>query len=177
MTQQNDIGEIDFGRFQVVVEREGEDIVSTYVFEDLEKARRFAQDNHMEWYDAQSEVEGMLEPEQLSFDRCPICNSTDLDAGQFEADAEWAACDVRCHNCLATWREVYGPVERTDIQVRQQDRRYWVLDSHDYDHVPNDYVGLVDEKAGGIVAFGAYANILALAQALNGREVFISIDE
>jgi len=51
--------------------------------------------------------------------------------------------------------------------------RYWTIDSHEYGvsqpggFVPDEYVGLVDEQAGGIVAFGSIDNIDKLVAKLN----------
>jgi hypothetical protein len=54
--------------------------------------------------------------------------------------------------------------------------RFWVVDSHEYGvsqphgFVPDEYVGLVDENQGGIVAFGSRANIERLEDLLNRLE-------
>ena len=57
-----------------------------------------------------------------------------------------------------------------------ENNRYWVIDSHGYeiaiDGQEAEYAGLVDEEAGGIVAYGPWDNLVALAQQLNrgGRD-------
>lgn len=72
-----------------------------------------------------------------------------------------------------------------DTQRFDEEPRFWIDDNpenniymarHGIDDLPVDagYVGLVDEEAGGIVAWGTYTNLVPLVRRLNGwRTVWV----
>jgi len=39
--------------------------------------------------------------------KCPVCNSTDISAGNWDGGVDYASCDVTCDDCGTKWIEEF----------------------------------------------------------------------
>lgn len=118
---------------------------------------------------------------------CPACGSDNLDTYPFSVDSTAAWQRIGCGNCQSDWMETYIPFAREGINISpkglsalgvggvrdpmNEGPRFWVDDNINYvirlDGEPTNYVGLVDEVAGGHIAYGVSDHIENLAASLN----------
>jgi hypothetical protein len=110
----------------------------------------------------------------LDWQHCPVCGSDRIEGHTVEVDGTSAWQPVTCRVCGSDWNEVYEAVGRDNINKAFEGSRYWVDDNIDYtillDGQDTEYVGLVDEVAGGHIAYGPRLQILSLVNKLNACE-------
>ena len=106
-----------------------------------------------------------------NWQHCPVCGSDRIEGHTIEVDGTTAWQPVSCKTCESDWNEVYQAIGRDNINKAFEGPRYWVDDNIDYtitlDGQTTAYVGLVDEVAGGHIAYGVFSHIQSLANRLN----------
>ena len=50
--------------------------------------------------------------------RCPFCGSDSLVADSYGADGAWSTCEVVCHGCGRSWKDVMFLVDMADVRDR-----------------------------------------------------------
>jgi hypothetical protein len=50
---------------------------------------------------------------------CPNCGSSEISAGQSEADGTWVLTQVVCHTCQALWVDNYNLTGYSELEIEE----------------------------------------------------------